>query len=80
MGSSLSPILAEIYINDFENHIINNSKYNNIKMWSRYDDDIPILWKGTNRQLNQFVTETKNVNKDIQFTVEKCNKTINYQD
>ncbi len=26
---SLSPILTEMYMNDFENHIINNSKHRN---------------------------------------------------
>ncbi len=50
MGLPFSPILAEIYRNDFENHVINSSKYkNNIILWARNVDDILTLWKETNR-------------------------------
>ncbi len=42
-----------------------NSKYENIKLQTRYVDDILILWKGTDGQVDQFVTETNNINKDI---------------
>ncbi len=78
MDSPLSPILAEIYTNDFENHIMKNRKYkNNIKLWTRYVDK-PIPRKGTDNQLNQFVTEINNINKDTQSTREKCDRTINY--
>ncbi len=46
MGSPLLLILAALYMNDFENYIIINSKYkNNIKLWTIYINDILILWR-----------------------------------
>lgn len=41
---------------------------------------ILILWSGTDRQIDQFLKETNAILKDIKFTVEKGNKTINYLD
>ena len=81
MGSPLPPILAEIYMNNFENNILNTSRYKqNVKLWCRYVDDILLIWNGTDRQLDQFFNETNNINEKIKFTIEKGNKTINFLD
>ena len=48
MASSLSPILAEIYMNDFEKQLVSSTKYkDNIKLWSRYVDDVLVIWEGS---------------------------------
>ena len=81
MGSLLSPILAEIYMNHLENRILEGSKFcGMIRHWTRYVDDILIVWAGTNRQMDHFLTETNAMNENIKFTVEKGNNTINYLD
>ena len=81
MGSPISPILAEIFMNDFENKILKGIWFGRlIKYWARYVDDILIVWSGTDRQVDLFLKETNAMHKDIKFTVEKGNKTINYLD
>ena len=81
MGSPLSPILAEIFMNDMENKILKGSKFgNSIKYWARYVDDILMVWTGTNRQVDLLLSEMNAMNESIKFTVEKGNETINYLD
>jgi len=81
MGSPMSPILAEIYMNHFETKLLKNSKHKDkIKFWNRYVDDILLIWTGTERQLDKFIIEINNINDDIKFTEEKGNKEINYLD
>ena len=57
MGSPLSPLFAEIYMDHLEKNIVTDKKKisNYIKPWSRYVDDIFCIWTGTQRQLNQFL-------------------------
>ena len=43
-------------------------------------DDILIVWSGTDWQMELFLKETNTIHKDIKFTLEKGNKTINYLD
>ena len=58
MGSSLSPILVEIYMNDFEKQLITSTKYkDNIKLWSRYVDDVLVIWEGSIEEVHEFINE-----------------------
>ena len=81
MGSSLSPILAEIYMNDFENNFMNNSKYKrNIIKWVRYVDDILIIWDGDMKEIENFVVEVNSIEPTIQFKEEIGGKEICFLD
>lgn len=84
MGSPLSGILANIFLNNIEkNNILNaNNKYkNNIIYWHRYVDDILVLFDGTERQLTQLHNYINTIHHNIKFTMEKeSNKTINFLD
>ena len=82
MGSPLSPLMADIFLDELENRIFNLSKFkNNIQFWYRYVDDVLCLWKGSNRQLDMFLNEINNLNKSIQFTMEKETKnSLNFID
>uniref|UniRef100_A0A8D9BBF2 Nicotine oxidoreductase n=1 Tax=Cacopsylla melanoneura TaxID=428564 RepID=A0A8D9BBF2_9HEMI len=81
MGSPLSPILANIYMNHFENKILQESKFkNNIISWFRYVDDILIIWSSSNRQMENFKNDLNKINDNIQFTLEIGGKELNYLD
>ena len=52
MGSPLSPLMAEIFMNNFEIKILKViDKERRIKKWIRYVDDILIVWEG---EVNEF--------------------------
>ena len=84
MGSPLSGLLADIYINDFENKYIftkNNTFYNNIIFYAKYVDDTFLIFDGTIRQIDNFLNYLNKKSKNIQFTVEhENNKRINFLD
>lgn len=83
MGSPLSGILAELYLNEYENkHIFDNNPYHkNIIFYSRYVDDTFLIYKGTCRQIDNFRIFLNNINSHIQFTHEiETNESINYLD
>lgn len=68
MGSPLSPLMAELFMNDFENkNIVNN---NNILYYYRYVDDIIICWTGTDRQLGIFISNLNKIHPKIKFKAE----------
>jgi hypothetical protein len=72
MGSPLSPILAEIFMDHLEEKIFNsNHQYTkNIFYWFRYVDDILCCWIGTLRQLDQFLQFLNPLHDSINFTME----------
>jgi len=66
-------------MNDFENRILNSKRFGSlIKHLTRYVEGILIVWSRTNRQIDLFPKGTNAMHKDIEFTVGKGNKTINY--
>lgn len=83
MGSSISPLLANIYMDYIEN-IIFNSKQNilkNIILWKRYVDDIFCIWSGNTDLLKVFLNFINNINNNIKFTLEtEINHNINFLD
>ena len=84
MGSPISCLLAEIYMNHFENTYVfnkNNAHQNNIIFYTRYVDDILLIYNGTNRQLENLKTFLNKQNKNIQFTLElEKEDSINFLD
>src|ERR1700678_1894108 len=83
MGSPLSAILSEVYMQNYESiNILNHSVYKqHIKAYFRYVDDTFILFKGTDRQAELMVNNLNRVNKNIQFTLEtQIDNKINFLD
>ena len=81
MGSPLSPIIAEIFMNDFENKIIEEFNRNKkINTWIRYVDDILILWEGSTEEFKNFTDEINKINKEIKFQEEIGGSEINFLD
>lgn len=81
MGSSLSPIMAEIYMNNFEEQVIQKSEYKNkIKKWIRYVDDVLIIWEGDMAEIKEFIEELNKIEEGIQFKEEIGIEEISYLD
>jgi hypothetical protein len=83
MGSPLSPLLADIFMDRFEQNLFKNlpKNMNKIGYWFRYVDDIICLWTGTNRQLDVFFDYINKIHPKIKFTLEKEeNLKINFLD
>lgn len=82
MGSPLSSLLSEIFLDKIENEFIKNNKFKKLLLyWFRYVDDILICWNGSERQFTQFMQNLNAVHENIKFTVEKENEgTLNFLD
>ena len=76
MGSSLSPILANLYMEYFEVSLLPSINIIGIKvvLWKRYVDDIFALLKLTEEQsLDEFLTALNSKEPSIKFTLERSN-------
>ena len=82
MGSPLSPLLAEMFLDNFESKLFHSNHVltKHVHYWYRYVDDVLCCWTGTTRQLEQFFTFINSQNSNIKFTMELGNKSINYLD
>jgi hypothetical protein len=82
MGSPLSPLLAEMFMDEFESNLFNSGHdlTKHVHYWHRYVDDVLCCWTGTTRQLEHFFTYINSRNNNIKFTMELGNKSINYLD
>lgn len=79
MGSPLSPLMADIFMDNFENKYLIHDR--NILYYYRYVDDILICWTGTNRQLDLFLNKINNIHPKIKFKLElEQNNSINFLD
>ena len=52
----------------------------NIKLWSRYVDDVLVVWEGSIEEVHEFIKEVNNKDKNLQFKEEIGGKKINYLD
>jgi hypothetical protein len=72
MGSPLSGLLADVYLNNFENSYIfeNNMHSGNIIFYGRYVDDTFLIYKGTQRQIDRLHSYLNSINSHMRFTLE----------
>ncbi len=73
MGSPLSPILANIYMERLEEEAIKNFPLKP-SLWCRYVDDVFALWPHDNESIQDFKLHLNKQNKHIQFTTEEENE------
>lgn len=69
MGSSLSVVLANKFMEWFENRIFVKN-INKHKLWLRYVDDTFVIWSHGRDHLDQFLQQLNNEENSIKFTVE----------
>lgn len=82
MGNPLSPLLAEIFMDNLEKLIHFDPSINNVILfWFRYVDDIFSGFLGTERQLTQFTQKLNKLHPNIIFTHEiEQNNSIHFLD
>ncbi|KAL3283515.1 hypothetical protein HHI36_006654 [Cryptolaemus montrouzieri] len=81
MGNPLSPLLAEIFMDNIEKTIHKHLLSKHFPYWYRYVDDIIVCFTGTNRQFTVFKNFIKNLHPKIKFTSEiEQNNSINFLD
>ena len=83
MGSPLSPLLAELFMNNLEEKLFNSNNFllNKVLYWYRYVDDVLVAWTGTERQLHLFHKLINQLHPKIKFTVElEENGSLNFLD
>lgn len=70
MGSSWSPLIANIYKEDFEEKLLNTSpqKPNN---WVKYVDNITLVWNHDDEKLEACFHYINSIRTNIKFTIKK---------
>uniref|UniRef100_A0A8D8XCL7 Reverse transcriptase domain-containing protein n=1 Tax=Cacopsylla melanoneura TaxID=428564 RepID=A0A8D8XCL7_9HEMI len=82
MGSPLSPLLAEAYMDDFEQQLFceNPPILQNILIYKRYVDDIFILWTGDTSEVQDLLHHVNQLRENIKFEIEIGGETLNFLD
>lgn len=82
MGTKCTPCFANLYVGDFEGHLIQNNHpwKSNIISYFRYIDDLLFIWEGTESGFKAF-TGYLNLNKwGLTFTGDISSNSINLLD
>lgn len=84
MGSPISGLLANIYIDYIENQYILNDKnpyFKKLRIWKRYMDDIICIWDGESEDLIKLHDYINGLREKLKFTIEQeTNNKINFLD
>ncbi|KAK5650471.1 hypothetical protein RI129_001500 [Pyrocoelia pectoralis] len=72
MGFPLSPAIANIYMEEFEQNEINTAILKP-KCWFRYVDDTFVIWPHGSHTLDDFLQHLNNIHSNIKFTMETEN-------
>jgi hypothetical protein len=81
MGTKVAPTFANIFMAKIDKKILENSK-TFIHFFKRYIDDILIIWTGTEKDFDEFMTKINTLHETIKFTHSYCfkNKSTTYLD
>lgn len=69
MGSPLSPVVANFFMEKFEQQALRNAP-NKPKVWFRYVDDTFVIWSHGPEKLQEFLQHINSIHENIQFTME----------
>ena len=70
MGSPLSPVLADLFMEEFEQLAINTADHSPI-MWLLYVGDTFVIWQHGQEKLCLFLEHLNGLHSNIQFTMEQ---------
>jgi hypothetical protein len=69
MGSPLSPVIGNFYMEDFEERALDLATHNSL-CWFRYVDDTSVIWPHGPDKLKDFLNHLNSIHQSIQFTIE----------
>jgi hypothetical protein len=69
MGSPLSPVVANLYMEKFEKQALDSFPLKP-KRWKRFVDDTDVVWQHGKENLVFFFNHLNNQNENIKFTME----------
>ncbi|GJQ86455.1 hypothetical protein Trydic_g10362 [Trypoxylus dichotomus] len=69
MGSPLSPVLSNIYMEEFERRAMDSYELKP-KMWLRYVDDTFVIWPHGEEEINGLLQHLNGLEESIKFTME----------
>ena len=69
MGSPLSPIVANLFMEKFEREALDSYLLKPSK-WKRYVDDTNVVWPHGEDELRKFLTHLNSISPNIKFTME----------
>ena len=69
MGSPLSPVIANFFMEEFESRAIEQASFKP-KCWYRYVDDIFVIWPHGHDKLQGFLDHLNRLQEKIHFTIE----------
>jgi hypothetical protein len=70
MGSPLSPVVANFFMEDFKKGAIEQATHKPT-CWFRYVDDTFVIWPHGQEKLTEFLNHLSGLHNNIQFTMEK---------
>lgn len=81
MGSPLSPLLAEVYMEDFEDELfnLNSPLFQHILVYKRYVDDILLLFTAPD-QIDPLFNLVNSIRENLKFDIEIGGNTLNFLD
>lgn len=71
MGSNIAPTYANLFMSFLEvqfSYVLHHFEL--VSMWWRYIDDIFVIWKGSQTELDTFFCFLNTIDADIKFTIE----------
>jgi len=77
MGSPLSPVIANTFMENFEKKAIEHATHNPV-CWFGYVDNTFDIWPHGQEKLTEFLNHRNGLHKKIQFTMEKKKKKANF--
>ena len=69
MGSPLSPVIANFFMEDFENKALEQATHK-LTCWYRYVDDTFAIWPHGRERLTEFLDHLNGLHSNIKFTME----------